>query len=437
MLSLSGLLVITYVYRHTIVASTSFYNSFIPDLEPIDIPFQQQQHQAFLSSLKYKNRYKSLSLQYNQQITEKKQVENHLYRHLDDPYDFDTEIPGDTWTELPARGVVYLLVRNEDLPKVRLTMREFLDRMKATTNVRNNTYPWVFLSAQKFTPDFKKYVSSMIPSDEFKGRRVFFGQIDLEAWSSPEWIDTTRTEEGIMKQILAQQSLKNVDSLTKKQKMRYQTGLFFYHPLFDNVEYVLRLEPGASFPCDITTDPFETMKKKNKKLGMHSFLNSSFILPAHETIHPWLFNSYNETVQYNFCHFSTAFEMVNLDFLKSEQYSKFFQYLDLVGGFFYERWSDGAIRTIAASLFLQKDNIHFFNNIGYSYANTQHCPFDNKSMDQCLCDMKQNTNLKRNSCTLSLLKHIDTQQLANIKRLVLDRLPEMIRYRKKSKTVNQ
>lgn len=43
----------------------------------------------------------------------------------------------------------------------------------------------------------------------------------------------------------------------------------------------------------------------------------------------------------------------------------YFNYLDKAGGFFYERWGDAPVHSIAAALFLKKEELHFFNEIGY------------------------------------------------------------------------
>ena len=40
---------------------------------------------------------------------------------------------------------------------------------------------------------------------------------------------------------------------------------------------------------------------------------------------------------YNLCHFWSNFEIADLNFLRSPEYSAYFDYLDQAGGFFYER----------------------------------------------------------------------------------------------------
>lgn len=56
------------------------------------------------------------------------------------------------------------------------------------------------------------------------------------------------------------------------------------------------------------------------------------IQPKDQSIMPWLITESH----FNFCSFVTDSEILDLSFLRSTEYLTFFQYLDLVGGFFYE-----------------------------------------------------------------------------------------------------
>ncbi|ORX65634.1 hypothetical protein DL89DRAFT_310734 [Linderina pennispora] len=44
------------------------------------------------------------------------------------------------------------------------------------------------------------------------------------------------------------------------------------------------------------------------------------------------------------------------------------------GGFFYERWGDSPVHSISAAMFLQKEEVHWFEDIGYLHPGWQHCP---------------------------------------------------------------
>lgn len=55
---------------------------------------------------------------------------------------------------------------------------------------------------------------------------------------------------------------------------------------------------------------------------------------------------------YNRCHFWSNFEIGSLALWRSDAYLAYFDYLDKAGGFFYERWGDAPVHSIAAALFL-------------------------------------------------------------------------------------
>jgi len=85
------------------------------------------------------------------------------------------------------------------------------------------------------------------------------------------------------------------------------------------------------------------------------------------------------------------FEIGDLDLWRSEAYSTFFDFLDQKGGFYYERWGDAPVHSIGAALFAKKEQIHFFNDIGYRHEPFQHCPQgDAHKRGKCWCDPDQN-----------------------------------------------
>jgi hypothetical protein len=85
------------------------------------------------------------------------------------------------------------------------------------------------------------------------------------------------------------------------------------------------------------------------------------------------------------------FEIADLDFWRSEAYTTFFNALDSAGGFYYERWGDAPVHSIAAALLLPKDKLHFFADIGYRHEPFQHCPQgDLHVKGRCSCDPSDN-----------------------------------------------
>lgn len=96
------------------------------------------------------------------------------------------------------------------------------------------------------------------------------------------------------------------------------------------------------------------------------------------------------------------FEVGDLNWLRSKAYIDYFESLDQDGGFFYERWGDAPVHSIAAGLMLPKEQIHFFNDIAYYHVPFTHCPTGEKvRLDRrCHCNPKDNFDWKGYSCKL-------------------------------------
>lgn len=89
-------------------------------------------------------------------------------------------------------------------------------------------------------------------------------------------------------------------------------------------------------------------------------------------------------------------------FWRSKTYLNFFHHLDQQGGFFYERWGDAPVHSIAASLFLSTSQIHQWNDLGYYHSPFVHCPTNvpqYHANGQCFCDPADNFDLQPYSCT--------------------------------------
>lgn len=66
---------------------------------------------------------------------------------------------------------------------------------------------------------------------------------------------------------------------------------------------------------------------------------------------------------YNGIHFWSNFEIADFRFFRSPEYTNLFTHLDQAGGFFYERWGDAPIHTLAVAALLEKKQVHYFGGI--------------------------------------------------------------------------
>ena len=112
------------------------------------------------------------------------------------------------------------------------------------------------------------------------------------------------------------------------------------------------------------------------------------------------FISNDDGKTYNLCHFWSNFEIVNLNLWRSKPYKEYFDYLDHKGGFFYERWGDAPVHSIAVSLLLPKDKFHHFADIGYRHNPNDNCPIDSKLWEEnnCECDPNKDFTFHKYSC---------------------------------------
>lgn len=296
------------------------------------------------------------------------------------------------------------LARNSDIWEVARSIRQVEDRFN-----RRYNYDWVFLNDKPFDDRFKRVTSELISG------KTHYGEIPVQHWSFPDHIDLDKAKK--VREEMGRQKIIYGDSVSYRHMCRFESGFFFQHELMQQFEYYWRVEPSVEYFCDIHYDPFRFMHENHKKY--------SFVLSLYEyaeTI-PTLWQSVKRFMQehpehiaednsmrfltdddgesYNKCHFWSNFEIGNLNWLRSKAYTDYFNTLDQDGGFFYERWGDAPVHSIAAALMLKKDEIHFFDDIAYYHVPFTHCPTDEKTRDElhCHCDPSKNFDWKGFSCT--------------------------------------
>ncbi|KAI8393582.1 alpha-1,2 mannosyl-transferase [Radiomyces spectabilis] len=288
------------------------------------------------------------------------------------------------------------------LNNLRFTMRNLEDNFNFA-----HGYPYVVFSNENLSDEFKELLNSITRG------QVFFETLDKHMYGYAPSID-------LIKAAKARKDMKNVmfgDDEDYRFQSRFMSGMIFRHPILKNLDYYWRIEAGTEYVCPINFDPFQYMQDHDKKLSF-----SMALYEYHETI-PTLYDTamqfasehetwiqknqpgslwkfiLNESQEYNRCHFWSNFQIADLKFFQSEQYQAFFDYLDKAGGFFYERWGDPVIHSLAAVLFLEKEQVHFWDNIGYRVANSfTHCPTNLSLYSQCSCRPQQNFDNDGYSC---------------------------------------
>lgn len=271
-------------------------------------------------------------------------------------------------------------------------------------------YPYVFLNDKPFEHRFESTIRRVV--EENSKAEVSFGIVPIEHWSYPAYINKTNAAQARID--MAEEMYGSSESY--RFMCRYYSGFFYDHPLVQQYKYYWRIEPGVRYMCNIPYDPFALLEREKKKYGfvlsfpelpgtVATLMNTTL---AFQRDHPelinrkrnWFKNFLNDDNTFNMCHFWSNFEIASFEFLRSKPYRAYFDYLDRAGGFFYERWGDAPVHSLAAGMFLRHDEIMYFKDMGYKHPPFKHCPADAKwRQDQeCTCNPESETNHANEWC---------------------------------------
>ena len=278
------------------------------------------------------------------------------------------------------------LVRNSELEGMLQSMSD----LERTWNSKFN-YPWTFFNDEPFTDVFKQRTQAQTKAKCFYGSKPHFYPtfptnlfpelIPKDHWAVPPWINNDLFEESA--QLLKEQNVQYGNLYSYHQMCRWNSGMFYKHPALLQTRYYWRVEPNVHFFCDVDYDVFRYMQDHNKTYGFTINLydvpqsipqlwpeTEKFMAAHPEYLHEnnaqdWLTDSqrrpgHNEKANgYSTCHFWSNFEIADMEFWRSQAYEDYFNHLDRAGGFFYERWGDAPVHSIALGLFEDSSKIHW------------------------------------------------------------------------------
>ncbi|KAI9492069.1 nucleotide-diphospho-sugar transferase [Zychaea mexicana] len=342
----------------------------------------------------------------------------------DTTYDNDKRIKYST----DIKAALVVMASENELMDVHMTMQDVEDRFN-----QYHGYPWVILSDRPFSSRFRRLLSK-------RRKNVYFGRIPPGQWNEPTWVDVKSAEKAAL--AMGKDGMYHGESVSWRKATRYNAGYLAQHPLLQDAEYYWKVQPRSRYMCDVKEDPFQMMKEKDQKLAFAMTMkederqirtfwsevvkyigqeNVDSFVPHSDSILPWILDTGAQTddddmepptVKYNGNHFWNNFMIISLDFMRSEPYQRFFQHMDSTGGFFYERWGDAPFQTVAAALYLQRNQVHFVENLGYWFNVALQCPSDVVAHQElrCTCASEASFLNRPESRTKELLQLQQQQQ---------------------------
>lgn len=146
------------------------------------------------------------------------------------------------------------------------------------------------------------------------------------------------------------------------------------------------------YTCDIKYDVFRFMRDNNMAYGFNlafddarSFpslwdFTKGFQLSHPEMVHPeadlsWKLHTLRdsrdimtEAEGYNDCQFYSNLEIGSLQYFRGLEHQSYFEHLDHLGGFYYERFGEDPVHTLSINMFLPSRRVWYFHDIGYPHA---------------------------------------------------------------------
>lgn len=321
-----------------------------------------------------------------------------------------------------ANATLLSLVRNEELEKLIPSIME----IEETFNSKFQ-YPWTFVNDVPFTDEFKQKTKQLTKA------QINYEVIPKDQWEEPDWID-----QGLFNassKHLETLGVQYADKISYHRMCRWNSGMFYKLPKLTEYKWYWRVEPNTHYFCKIDYDVFQFMEDNNKTYGFVINLYDSpesiqslwpstleFVAEHPEYVNPnsaigWLTDAKRRPEHnlrangYSTCHFWSNFEIGNMDFWRSPAYEAYFNHLDRDGGFFYERWGDAPVHSIALGLFEDSNKIHWFKDIGYQHIPYFNCP-NSKKCGGCIPGLHSDgTGLSPENCMANWLKYSNMDDL--------------------------
>lgn len=337
-------------------------------------------------------------------------MEHSTGNQIDDDNDIETRQKHNVEFNGTPKATFFTICRNEDLVGMLSSIGSVEERFN-----QFHHYPWVFANNEEFTPEFREKVADAVSGD------VTFTTIPQRYWDIPDWVDREKMESSMLE--LAKADIMYATSKSYRQMCRFNSGFFYRLKALQDYEWYWRVEPNIKYTCDLMEDPFNTLVNSDKLYGF-SIAMIEFketieslwgVTRAHFENRPWWNYSdvkdgsdtaipntslgfieqdtdskKRERGKYNYCHYWSNYEVGNLEFFRGEEYNLYFDALDKTGNFFYERWGDAPVHSMAVSYLLPPEKIQYFDNTGYYHGKIGNCPRDKNYYSEHNCQCNRN-----------------------------------------------
>lgn len=311
----------------------------------------------------------------------------------------DSALDNDYSTTDLRAAMVITITRRAEVPQALRTIKNYEQRFN-----RNYHYDWIVIATRIMGNEYRDAIVNAISMDscvrfiELKSLTALIGY--------PKDISRGQVRRN-RKLVKLPLSHSKANLMLERHLARFFLGHFYnINSLWNDYDYYWKVPLNSQLVCDVAYDVFDHMRLKGIKFGwllmrqdvdvMHpnlmNHVKQFYHVKRMDRNFEFLLAPESKTVtdfwKYRSCNFNSDFELVDVSFFRSEPYQRLFNYLDSFNGFYYETWTDAHIKTIAATLLLDKSELHYFDDLAVEIGSLSNCP---KNADfyfskNCVCN---------------------------------------------------
>ena len=270
-----------------------------------------------------------------------------------------------SWPSTKPKAFIYYLIHRPAMRSLGKSIRALHQNFN-----RRFRYPIVvFVESDLDSVADRRRIGEMVPTDgESPPPPVY---VQVVHFKIPDYVNTS-----LVPRMAGFGSRKR--TIGYRHMCRFHAGGVYDQPIVRSpgLEYGWRLDDDSLIRRPINYDLFQVMRDGGYQYGyrqinkgwspvdyalwdaVDQYLNST------PSLKPTFYRQWPK----NAARYFNNFEVSALRVWMSAQYRDYFNFVDRLGGIYYYKWGDAAIKTIAVTLFIPRDRTHRFTGIAYSHT---------------------------------------------------------------------
>ena len=271
----------------------------------------------------------------------------------------------DSWPSDKPKAFIYYLIHRRSMPSLQMSIRALHRNFN-----RRFRYPIVvFVEPELDNPADRRRIADIVPADSESPPPSIYVQV--VRFQIPDYVNAS-----LVPRMAGFGSRKR--TIGYRHMCRFHAGGVYDQPIVRSpgLQYGWRLDDDSLIRRPINYDLFQVMRDGGYQYGYRR-INSGWspvdyalwdavdrYLNATPSLTPTFYRQWPK----NAARYFNNFEVSDLRVWMSPQYRDYFNFVDRLGGIYYHKWGDAAIKTIAVTLFIPRDRTHLFKGIAYFHT---------------------------------------------------------------------